>query len=273
MSDPSVFENANTNVSTPNYDEMLANIKNEKGEQKYANLGEALKALQNAQDYIPKLHQEIDGLKNKTNTLEEQYSNALSASEKLDALLKEQQELKQSIFDTKKEEEPPPVEDVPDPAPQLNEDDLYNKFRARMAEEENARNAEQNVKLVENQIVSLYGDKAVDYLRSKSQELGMSVQDLMELSGRSPKAAMNLLGVQPTAKGNFNVDNKYNSGNLKTYEDSEIRRNKGTLVGADTATLKAEFTKAGTMAQQLREKGLTMQDLSDPKNYFKLFNN
>lgn len=277
MSDPTLFDKANED--TPNYDELLAGIKNENGEQKYKNIQEALKALANAQEYIPKLHQEIDGLKNKNSTLEDQYSKSLSVAEKLDELLKGREEDRahqDSLFQSlqkKEEEPPPPADDDPPPTPQFDEDELYAKFKARQQAEDNARKEQGNIAEVENQIVSLYGEKSVEFLRAKSAEIGMELNELMSLAGRSPKAAMNLLGINPGTKRSFNVENKFNSGNLKTYEDSEIRRNKGTLVGADTATLKNEFAKAGQMAQQLRDRGLSMNDLSDPKNYFKLFNN
>ena len=70
MSDQTVFDTENKQeVPVNDYSALLSNIKNERGEQKYKNIEEALKALASSQEYIPKLHREIDNLKSHNSVL------------------------------------------------------------------------------------------------------------------------------------------------------------------------------------------------------------
>ena len=76
MSDQTLFDTENTqskeeNTQSSNYLELLKEIKNDKGEQKYKTPEEAFKALKHAQDYIPTLHQQIDALKAEKEALED----------------------------------------------------------------------------------------------------------------------------------------------------------------------------------------------------------
>lgn len=277
MTDQSLF---NKEENAPDYSSMLASIKNDNGEQKYRNVEEALKALANAQEYIPKLHQEVDALRTKNSALEESYNNQLSIAEKLDKVLQEQEATREytSRFFEETKQDPPddmPKESVadeePPSAPSFNEDDLYNSFRQRMSAEETSRKEAENLKYVENNIVKMYGDKSVDFLKAKASEVGMSLNDLKDLSSRSPKAALNLLGLSSGGKREFSIGSSFNSATLKPSENNYITQSKGNLIGSNTTQVTEEFRNAGKMVDQLREHNLSINDLADPKNYFKMF--
>ena len=271
MSDQTdVFKNPEEGNTPPpqgnNYDNLLANIKNEKGEQKYKNIEEALKALQNSQEYIPKLHQEIDSLKSQKNTLEEQYEKALSISEKIDLLLDERDNSGAPKLDEEPPVEPPKAEEPPQG---LNTDDLYRDFRQRLRNEEASRIQENNLAHVNSVLSKMYGDKSYEYIANKSTEYGMTVDQMKNLAATNPKAALNLLGV--SGKKEMNIGNSFNSSNFKTTEDNEIRRNRNTLLGASSNQVNAEFKNASKMVEQLHERGMSINDLTDPRNYYKLF--
>lgn len=277
MSDQTnVFENPEGNNNNPapatnndNYSAMLASIKNERGEQKYKNIEEALKALQSSQEYIPKLHQEIDNLKSQKNTLEEQYEKALSIGEKIDLLL-EERDRSGAPFDDNGGEPPPPEPKEPPAQNNLNTDDLYRDFRQRMRNEEASLVQQRNFEEVNRALSQMYGDKAYEFIANKSTEYGMSVEQMKQLASTNPKAALSLLGV--SGKKEMNISNSYNSSNFKTTEDNEIRRNQKSLIGGTTADINNEFRNSSKMVEQLHERGMSINDLTNPQNYYKIFN-
>lgn len=273
MSDQTdVFTNPEEGNKTPpqqsnDYSNLLANIKNEKGEQKYKNIEEALKALQNSQEYIPKLHQEIDSLKSQKSTLEEQYEKALSISEKIDLLLDERDNSGAPYLEEDKPNLPPKVEEPPQQ--NLNTDDLYRDFRQRMRNEEASLVQQRNLAEVNSVLSQMYGEKSYEYIANKSTEYGMTVEQMKNLAATNPKAALNLLGV--SGKKEMNIGSSYNSSNFKTTEDNEIRRNKMSLTGATSADINQEFKNASKMVEQLQERGMSINDLTNPRNYYKIF--
>lgn len=277
MSDQTnVFENPEGNNNNPapatnndNYSAMLASIKNERGEQKYKNIEEALKALQSSQEYIPKLHQEIDNLKSQKNTLEEQYEKALSIGEKIDLLL-EERDRSGAPFDDNGGEPTPPEPKEPPAQNNLNTDDLYRDFRQRMRNEEASLVQQRNFEEVNRALSQMYGDKAYEFIANKSTEYGMSVEQMKQLASTNPKAALSLLGV--SSKKEMNISNSYNSSNFKTTEDNEIRRNQKSLIGGTTADINNEFKNSSKMVEQLHERGMSINDLTNPQNYYKIFN-
>ena len=276
MSDQTnVFDNPEGNnnpapaTNNDNYSAMLASIKNERGEQKYKNIEEALKALQSSQEYIPKLHQEIDNLKSQKNTLEEQYEKALSIGEKIDLLL-EERDRSGAPFDDNGGEPPPPEPKEPSAQNNLNTDDLYRDFRQRMRNEEASLVQQRNFEEVNRALSQMYGDKAYEFIANKSTEYGMSVEQMKQLASTNPKAALSLLGV--SGKKEMNISNSYNSSNFKTTEDNEIRRNQKSLIGGTTADINNEFKNSSKMVEQLHERGMSINDLTNPQNYYKIFN-
>lgn len=274
MSDQTVFDTENKQeVPVNDYSALLSNIKNERGEQKYKNIEEALKALASSQEYIPKLHREIDNLKSHNSVLESQYEKALSIEEKINLLL-EEQESKQQVFE--QEADPPKPEPVTPPQQENSEsnsfdpDNLYKDFRNRMYEEEKNLIAQKNAKDVSDIVYKFYGEKSGEYISNKATELGMSVESLKNLASSSPKAALSLLGL--SGKREMNISNSYNSSNFKTTEDNEIRRNQKSLIGGTTADINNEFRNSSKMVEQLHERGMSINDLTNPQNYYKIFN-
>src|SRR5262245_56050319 len=92
---PNAFGDGNNQTppaNTPSpLDELLANIKNEAGEQKYKSLEDALRALDASQKYIPELKNQLTGQQSEIAGLREQVSKFGSIDETVQRLLAQQQ--------------------------------------------------------------------------------------------------------------------------------------------------------------------------------------
>lgn len=139
-----------------------------------------------------------------------------------------------------------------------------------MRNEEASLVQQRNFEEVNRALSQMYGDKAYEFIANKSTEYGMSVEQMKQLASTNPKAALSLLGV--SGKKEMNISNSYNSSNFKTTEDNEIRRNQKSLIGGTTADINNEFRNSSKMVEQLHERGMSINDLTNPQNYYKIFN-
>jgi DNA repair exonuclease SbcCD ATPase subunit len=273
MSDPtSIFNNqnppapqdqnngGNSNPPTPSSNDQLAHlltgIKNERGEQKYKTVEDALNALKHSQDYIPQL----------SDKLRQQEQELIAAKAAADKITELENTLKAL---TQQSQTPPST-----PTPQgMSEEQVAALVSKTLTQAQQAEVAKNNLSKVVNTVKQAFGDKAEEVFYGKAQELGMSMEEINSLAARTPTAALKLLGVEgstPTPQPN-------NAGSINTSAfqptpDSLISRNsKPTLVGATTADLNAESANAKRMVEELHSQGKSVHDLTDPKVYFKYF--
>ena len=82
----------------------------------------------------------------------------------------------------------------------LSETQVAAMLDRKLVERENQRSANENLKSVESALVSKFGDKAPDWYKSRAEELGVGPETISSLAARSPKAALELLGVTHHAK-------------------------------------------------------------------------
>lgn len=269
MSDPTVFdktqETPSNSSSTSPYEDMLKDLKNEKGEQKYKNIEEALKALKHSQEYIPTLHQKLDALNTEKAALETKFEKMLSIEEKLDALLNKS--AKEENDDVN-----PPLTETPK-EPTFDTDLIDKMIQQRMSQARIQEVELTNLQKVSHVLEELYGDKAFEYIASKAQENGMNVEELKVLASRNPKVALKLLDVnEKPSVSSPSVSSYTNSASLRPTENSQIKRNDKSLFGGTSSDLKNEVRNSREMVEQLEKNGISMSDLSDPRTYFKVFN-
>lgn len=266
MSDQTVFDNTTDtptkevdNTSSP-YLEMLKEIKNDKGEQKYKTPEEAFKALKHAQDYIPSLHQQIDALKTEKKTLEDRYEKSLSIEEKLDLLLNKEVDV---------EDTETPVPDIkPVETNNFNIDQIDEIIEKRLMQREQMSVENSNISLVSSTFESLYGEKAKEVIANKATEMGVTPEYFKNIAKTSPNMIFSIFGINNT-KGSSNLNSTFKSESLRQVDNSEIRRN---LESKDTTSkLIEEFGRSKVMSKQLGSQGLSVDDLTDPKIYFKHF--
>lgn len=102
---------------------------------------------------------------------------------------------------------------------ELNLDD---RIRATIEERDRQKKLEDNVEEVTNRLVGLYGDpkKANEAVLAKAQELGVSVQFLMDSAAASPKAFYAQIGLNEGARSAPAPFNRVNPEALNTQNQS-----------------------------------------------------
>ncbi|MND20269.1 hypothetical protein D3C87_1076450 [compost metagenome] len=191
MTDQSVFND--TNPATPPldatqgqpnaYEDLLKTIVNEQGQPKYANINEALKALQHAQSYIPEV------------------KNQLTAREQEVLRLQAELEQRQSIEDVVSRLAKPNQPDVRDDQSRtsgLDESAVMKLVQETLERQAQLSAAQANQAQVEQALKAKFGDKTADVVKQRASELGLTPKALGELSSKSPQAVLALFNTQGT---------------------------------------------------------------------------
>lgn len=243
--------------SNPDLGNLLAGIKNERGEQKYKNVEDALKALQHSQEYIPNLKTELEKRDAELERLRQETAKINS----LEQTLLELTQNKNSNT-----EQPPKG---------LSEEDIAHLVSGQLTKLQQEAVQTTNLDAVVTAVKSKFGDKSEEVFYNKAKELGMSAAEINALAAKNPKAALKLLGlddVAPNQTRNVPGNGSINTTGFTPQKDSEIRRNpKPVIVGATTEDLHTEAKNARAMVDELHAQGLSTYDLTDPKVFRKVF--
>ena len=263
MSDQTIFNNENKQAETQSqtitndnpYADLLKGIKNESGEQKYKSVQDALIGLQNAQNYI-------QTLKTEKSQTEQEVTNLRAAAEKVS-------ELEHVVLELQKSNQ---SQSTPATVDENVVRNLVNQAIAQTKQEDISKS---NIAKVAEAVKNSFGEKAEEVFYGKAEEVGLSRQAINALAAQSPAAALALLGItQSSGSSTAPVKGTVNTTNLSPNQESLIGRNKVKLeVGASYHELNNEMASAKKMAEELAAKGMSMDDLTKPSNYFKYFNN
>lgn len=258
---PADTTSANSNGATaPNDSELtdlLSGIKNERGEQKYRSVKEAIIGLQNAQDYIPQLKQTLTERETELAALRAETKRVTDLEDTVRQLTE-----RQSTDGT--------------PPKGLNEQDiadLINKsLDTTLSKREQLAVQKANVDSVVDSLKASFGAEAEKKFYDKAAEMGMSVVEFNALAAKSPKIVLSALGVASKASSFAPTQGSVNSTAFTPKQDTFIGRNSSpTLVGATTEENMQESRNANKMVEELHNQGKSVHDLSDPKVYFKYF--
>lgn len=268
--DTSIFSNTdsstqtNTNIadtsntasvnSTDTFANLLGSIKNERGEQKYKDAASALEGLKNAQEYIPQLKTELSNKDAELLTLRNEVIRLKSVDEVVQKLLVKQDDQTNTQVTAGLTEE------------QIAE--LVNRtLTTRSTQAQQAANVDSVVK----QLQTSFGAEAEKAFYNKAIELGMTMEQMNALAATSPKAVLSYFSltasthISPTTGG-------FNTTGFQPKQDTFVGRNKKpTLVGATTQDMMVEHNNAKQLVNELHEQGLSISDLTNPKEYFKHF--
>lgn len=165
------------------YEDLLKTIVNEQGQPKYANLGEALKALQHAQGYIP-------DIKNQLTAREQEVL-------RLQAELEQRQSIEDVVSRLAKPNQPNGQDDHPRSSG-LDESAVMKLVQEQLDRNAQVTAAQANQAQVEQALKAKFGDKTADVVKQRASELGLTPQALGELSSRSPQAVLALFNTQGT---------------------------------------------------------------------------
>lgn len=267
--DTSIFGNQNsqetpaqTNTSgvspTQPNDELatlLVSIKNERGEQKYRTVQDALKALGHSQEYIPELSQKLK-------QQEQELAEARAAAAKVAEL----ERVVQSLTEAKPHTETPSQSG-------LSEEQVAAQVVRILSEQGKKKVAEDNVATVVNTVKKVYGDKAESVFYGRAQELGMTVDQFNSLAASTPKAVLKLLGLEDKAvMPSQSPTQTFNTTGLEPRKDTFVGRNSQAVqVGATSNELINETRNAKKMVDELHAQGKSVHDLTSWAEYQKYF--
>lgn len=199
--------------------DLLGQIKNDKGEPKYASIEEALKALRESQDFIPTLL-------NEKKTVEEELESTRSELNKRQTL----EELAEALKSKRQPEEPTKT---PEGTPKgvadldINIDEL---LETKLSAREKAQQEQNNLTSVINAVSEKFGDKAKEHIQKTAEQLNTTPDKLKQLASESPALALRLLdtqGSQPNHKPTTSTVNAPRTGSndneLPVFEKSAAR--------------------------------------------------
>lgn len=240
--------------------DLLASIKNEQGQPKYRSIEDALKGLQHAQSYIAEVKQERNTIAAK---LEEEAAKA-----------REVEELKRVVAEITQKQDKKDVQ----PTPSIGADDITNLVKSQLAIERQQEQQSLNKNTVRKALVEKFGEeKAAEVFNQKADELGLSAEKLTQIVAESPKAALAMLGVSGDV-AHKQTGFSPNSTKLRTEGVPQRRESLiGKLdafrlpTGHTDSDVKALKQRSDQLLEELNENGITVDDLTIPSNYFKIF--
>ena len=270
MSDEnSIFNDASqatpgaSGAATPNANELsaldtiLSSIKNDRGEPKYKTVEDALVALRHSQEYIPQLNSKLT---ERERELEELRSTK-SKQDELENLVKRLTQSNDSANTN---------------AANIDESKIAELVERKLEATQQAQTSSQNRSMVEAALREKFGDEKVgEVLRIKAEEMGLSKQEIADLAARSPKAVLTMFGVsgegvqrQPRA---LPTDSSVRTDAFNIQPGTFIGRETFPLpLGATNHQMQVLQENAKKMVEELHSRGMSVDDLTDPKTFFKI---
>lgn len=260
MTDQSLFNTENAPVTqavVPQNDNplanLLANIKNEAGVQKYKSVEDALVGAQNAQEYIAQLKAEKAAAEAKARELE----GANSKQAELEATLAE-------LMNKVNQGQATPATLDPN---------LISEYVSKaLDQKERVQTAKQNQAQVVEAFVQTFGDQAEAKFDAAALELGLSRAEFNELAAKSPKVVLKAAGIgEKKLSGNplSPPPSATSAPAFQPHKETMIKRN--TERTNTSRGILAEQQRSKQMVEELATHGMSIDELSNPKNYYKLF--
>lgn len=238
MTDQSVFtastpapqEQQQTSQNFDAFANQLAAIKNENGQQKYANLDKALEALAHSQGYIPELKTEIQARDEIINTLKSELEKKQSMEELISRLANAQAPTQQPAT-------PAQV------AQGLDQNSVVDLVKKVLEDTNQAQSFKANVDKAQSVLLSKFGDKTTEVVAAKAKELGLTPQKIGELAGQSPAAVLAMFGLQTQQSGPSVTTGSVSIPGYKQPENPPLERPKKSLLSGATGKEQAAYMK------------------------------
>lgn len=229
MSDPTAFSSDTPTEVTPNpevtpqvptdnlFSDQLANIKNERGEQKYDSVQKALEALQHSQEFIPQLQTKMAAQEEELNKLKEAVAKSEAVEDVVSRLTASQDDTATTVQGLDEEATTALIEKV-----------VEGKAAQKIAED--------NFSAVNTALVDKFGspEAANKIVIEKAKELGTTPEKLGELASANPKMVLALFGTSATKVTGAPPTETVNSDGLVNQAPKEglQRPDKSLLSGA-----------------------------------------
>jgi len=162
-------------------DQLLVSLKNDNGDQKYADIDTAMKGLVESQEHIKRIEQENASLR-------DQQSKAATLDTIIEKLSTKQpsETIPETSFNQEAVAQPEQV-------------DVAAQVEAILAQRAQVDQAKANTNMVVSKLQETYGKDAGSKLYNKFGELGLSQQETNELIESQPKLVLATLGVDRPA--------------------------------------------------------------------------
>lgn len=257
MTDPSIFKEATPEVTPqPSNDkpvqqndlfaDQLGAIKNEQGGQKYDSVKTALDALNHSQTYIPELKGTLSERDTEIEALKAEVVKLKAVEDVVDRI-------------TQANEGTPPE-------PGMSETDIASLVERSLTQREQNARAEANGSAVAKALVESFGTEAEAEFAKKANEVGMPVEELNALARRAPKVVMDMFG--KTSQQISPTSGSVNTADFNQRDDSNVKRNDTSVIlGATQKERQDESDRSRQMVLELEANGMSMRDLSNPKNF------
>lgn len=183
-----VFTTPSPASNSSGVEDLLAQIKNENGEQKYKNLEDAIKGLKASQEFIPQILNEKRQMEDELARLRE----VANKQESIDEVLAKLKTAGQNEENTSGQKTPP--------QDGLKEDAVLDLVNKALASREAERIAADNITKVNNTLKQKFGEKASEVVANKAAELGLTPEDIKSLSAKSADAVLKLFGESSPSK-------------------------------------------------------------------------
>ena len=238
---------------------LLGAIRNERGEQKYRTVQDALTALQHSQEYIPELSQKLK-------QQEQELAEAKAAAAKVT-------ELEQIVLTLAQEKNKPSTETPPTPG--LNPSQVEELISKTLTKRQQEEKAKENVTLVTTAVRQAFGEKAEESFYKRASDLGMTPDQFNTLAASTPKAVLKLLGLDDKQQTSFqSTTSSINTAGISPRQETYIGRNtKPMLVGASFDDLRQENQNARKMVDELHAQGKEISSITSYAEYRKHFLN
>lgn len=256
--EPNSGVNPETPASPNPLDTILSSIKNERGEQKYRTVEEALNGLAHAQSYI--------------STIKSENSVIAANLEKAQAQLSRQEELERIVNDLATRQN----KQTETPAATFDEAKLTEMIENKLLSNKAIELAQVNVKQVQDVLLAKFGDKVGEVVNSKATELGLTKEEIGRLAAQSPKAVLTMFGVS----GSDARKQSTQAPSSSTLNTTDFAARRNSLVGNREAfsfrpghtnrDVEEMVDRSAALLNELQETdGLSLHDLTNPSNFFK----
>ena len=244
-----------TSSNSSPFDTILSDIKNERGERKYHNVEDGLKALKHSQEYIASLKQDLQAKERQIQELSEAVSKVKTLEETITKLTQRQSETSTN-------------------APQLDEETLANLVDRQLTIKEQQTIAQNNQRTVVKALSESFGDKAKDVFYEKASQLGLPPDELEALSAKSPQAVLTMFGIGTGAA----PKQAFNPVTRASVNTEQFQGNPTSFIGAETEKIplgggEEHFSRilenSKNMVEELRQSGMSIDDLTNPVNFMK----
>lgn len=196
-----------TNSDDPLAD-LLASIKNDKGEPKYKDVQAALAALKESQEFIPTLLTEKSQVQKELEQAREELTKRQTLEELTEALKSKPQQKE-------------PVETPQGKPDGVGVADIDKLLEQKLAQRDQVATQSSNLKSVVDQVTAKYGDKASEHIRKIAESVGSTVDELKNIASTNPKLALRLLDVNGSTPAPNSVSSTRN-GTREISEDNPM---------------------------------------------------